>query len=57
MAPDALETLPAIIAALPERAVFTEHMRTLRAESLYAYRSAGETAAQQIIDIHTATGQ
>ena len=49
--PEDIAALPAIIAALPDRAAFRERMRALRQKSLYNYRDTGRIAARQLIDI------
>ncbi|MDL2210384.1 CDP-glycerol glycerophosphotransferase family protein [Desulfovibrio sp. OttesenSCG-928-O18] len=49
--PDRVHDLPNVIAALPAPEVFAERVRALRAESLYNFRSSGDVAARQILEI------
>lgn len=47
--PKNIRNLPDVIASLPPVDAFAGHMRSLRAESLFNYRSSGRVAAEQLV--------
>ena len=46
-----LRTLPALIDALPQPEEFVPAMREIREQSLFNYRTAGDVAAQQLLNV------
>lgn len=52
--PDAIDTLPGLIASLPEPESFAAHARALREQSMYNFRGTGHAAAQQLCAVQAA---
>ena len=54
VSPEAVASLPAIIASLPDKATFVRRVRAIRDAALFNYRKSGKTAAEQLVQLYAA---